>query len=285
MREAYMTEDTEVAITQKLARATAKPASKVPALETGTPRTGKVVSVTATRSVLETVAPQIPQPPDILYRPLSQQAHRHARDAQMVQEQCRRLCLSVFFRERVPARSLGFTSSLGGEGKTLLAMVTASVLVRDSHRPVTLLECNWEHPCLHEHFGFAPTPGLAEWLRGESDKASILHRIHPNLTVIPAGDGRQDATSLLRQIRQQGLSDLLALSSEFLVVDLPAIIPVSYGPLAASIVESLAVVVHAGVTSDVLVAETCMQIKNLPVQGLVLNQMESRIPRWLRNML
>jgi protein-tyrosine kinase len=281
-----MTEDTKVAITQKLVRATSRPEAKVPTMEAVPLQTGEVVPVLSTSSVLETVTPQIPQrSTGILYRPMSRQAQRRAVDAQVVQEQCRRLCLSVFLREHAPARSLGFTSSLGGEGKTFLAMVTASVLVDDSYKPVTLLECNWEHPCLHEHFGFAQTPGLAEWLRGESDKASILHQIRPNLTVIPAGNGRQDAMRLLQYIRQQGLSDLLALSSELLVVDLPAIAPAAYGLLAASLVESLVVVVHAGVTSDILVAETCMQIKNLPVEGVILNQIESRIPRWLRDAL
>jgi protein-tyrosine kinase len=284
MREVYMTKDTEVAITQKLVRVTSRSEAKVPTIETVPLQTGEVVPAPSTSSELETVTPQVPQrSTGILYRPMSRQAQRHAVDAQVVQEQCRRLCLSVFLRDHAPARSLGFTSSLGGEGKTFLAMVTASVLVDDSHKPVTLLECNWEHPCLHEHFGFAQTPGLAEWLRGESDKASILHQIRPNLTVIPAGNGRQDAMKLLQYIRQQGLSDLL--SNELLVVDLPAITSAAYGPLAASLVESLVVVVHAGVTSDVLVAETCMQIKNLPIEGLILNQVESRIPRWLRDML
>ncbi len=97
----------------------------------------------------------------------SRKSRQDTENAQMVQERCEQLCLSLFFREQAPVHSLGFTSSLRGEGKSLLAMVTASVLAKDSNNPVTLLECNWEHPCLHEHFGFSSGPGLAEWLRGE----------------------------------------------------------------------------------------------------------------------
>src|SRR5215471_566064 len=40
---------------------------------------------------------------------------RDAAEAQMVQEQCRQLCHSVFFREHRPVHSLGFTSSIPGE--------------------------------------------------------------------------------------------------------------------------------------------------------------------------
>ncbi len=283
-----MTKDTDAAISQKLERATSKPEAGMPTIEAVMPRPGEAAAATATPAPAapETATPQIPG--RFTWRrgqPLSRPAQRHAEEAQMVQEQCQRLCFPVFFSEHTLVRSLGFTSSLGGEGKTFLAMVTAGVLADDSHKHVTLLECNWEHPCLYEHFGFAPTPGLAEWLHGESDKATIQRQIHPNLAVIPAGNGQQDAMRLLQYIRQQGLIDLLALSNELLVVDLPAIASAAYSLLAASLVESLVVVVQAGVTPDVIVTETCSQIKNLPVQGMVLNQIESRIPRWLRQIL
>jgi len=207
---------------------------------------------------------------------------RDVMSAQALRERCRQFCLSVFFREQVPVRSLGFTSSLAGEGKTLLAMVTADVLASDSSQPVTLLECNWEHPCLHEHFGFSATPGLAEWLRGECYQTAICHRVDHNLTVIPAGDARRDAVKLLQQIQQKSL---LGTSNGLWIVDLPAIVSTAYGSLAASIVESLVVVVHAGVTPDSMIAEACAQLKDLPVQGILLNQLESRIPRWIRQLL
>lgn len=202
--------------------------------------------------------------------------------AQAHRERCRQLCLSIFFREQAPVRSLGFTSSLAGEGKTFLAMMAADVLASDSSKPVTLLECNWEHPCLHKHFGFSATPGLAEWLRGECDGTAICHRVDHNLTVIPAGDARRDAVKLLQQLRQIGISKAY---DGLLIVDLPAIVSTAYGSLAASIVESLVVVVHAGVTPDGMIAEACAQLKDVPVQGILLNQLESRIPRWIRRLL
>ncbi len=283
-----MSKNWEMAITEKSERVPSKPESEAPTIEAVPQRPGEAAAATASPApvALETAAPQIPRrSTKTSGQQLSRPARLNKEEAQMVQEQCRRLCLPIFFCEHARVRSLGFTSSLGGEGKTLLAMVTAGVLADDSNKHVTLLECNWEHPCLHEQFGVAPTPGLAEWLRGESEKAAIQRQIHPNLTVIPAGNGRQDAIRLLQHIRQEGLIDLLALSNELLVVDLPAIASAAYSLLAASLVESLVVVVHAGVTPDAVVAETCTQLQNLPVQGVILNQMESHIPRWLRQVL
>ena len=78
---------------------------------------------------------------------------------------------------------------------------------------------------------------------------------------------------------------MIARNHELLVVDLPSIAVNAYGSLAASLVESLIIVVRAGVTPDVMVAETCSQLKELPVHGLLLNQVESQIPRWLQKIL
>lgn len=208
-----------------------------------------------------------------------------ARDIYLLREQCRQLCLSLFFREHAPIRSLGFTSSLNGEGKSFLALVAADVLANDSSEPVTLLECNWENPFLHQHFGFPATPGLAEWLHGECSETAILRRISRNLTVIPAGDGKGDAVALLQHVRQRGLVNMLGRSNRPLVVDLPSLVPTAYGSLAASLVESLIVVVRAGVTPDSVIAEACARLTDLPVHGLILNQVASRVPRWIRQIL
>ena len=243
---------------------------------------GKAHTSPATARALPAV--HIPRHPDKPSRRVSKGLADGAY-ARTIQERCRQICLSIFFREQAPARSLGFTSAIAGEGKSFLATVMANVLAQDSSEPVTLVECNWEHPCFHEYFGIPPTPGLAEWLRGECDGSAIRHAFNNNLTVIAAGDGRRDAVKILRQLQREGLLERVARASDLLVVDLPPVIPSAYGALAASLVEALIIVIRAGVTTDLMVAETCGQLKDLPVQGMILNQMESRVPRWLRHLL
>lgn len=210
---------------------------------------------------------------------------RDVTNARMLQELCRKLCLSVFSREHAPARSLGFTSSIGGEGKSFLALTTARVLAHDSVDPVTLIECNWEHPSLHEYFGIPSSPGLAEWLRGTCTEADVRHQVDHNLTVIPAGNGSQDAVKLLKRIQQDGLLNTFTNANELYIIDLPPIITTGYGSLAASLVESLVVVVRTQVIPSNMVTETIEQLKELPIHGIILNQEVSRIPNWLRKIL
>ncbi len=128
-------------------------------------------------------------------------------------------------------------------------------------------------------------PGVAEWLRGECSETAIRHQVSPNLTFIPAGESKGDAVKLLQQVQEQGLLKTFACSNGLLIVDLPAIITIPYGMLAASLLEAIVVVARAGVTTDTLIAETCARLKDLPVQGIILNQVKSRVPRWIREIL
>lgn len=198
---------------------------------------------------------------------------------------CRQLCVQLFFREPAQVQSLGVTSAVGGEGKTFLARLIAQVAAQDHTGPTTLLECNWDHPSVHEHFGIPPTPGLAEWLRGECDEQEIRFSVGEQLSVIPAGNDRQEAVKLLRQLQRGGLRRVRAADNGLVIIDLPSIVSSGYGLLAASLVEALVVVVRAGVTPRAQLKATCEQLQGLPVAGFILNQRASRIPGWISSFL
>ena len=210
---------------------------------------------------------------------------RDTTSSRMLQDHCRQLCLALFFCEDCPVRSLGFTSSIEGEGKSFLALTTARVLAHDSSNPVVLVDCNWEHPSLNETFDIPTTPGLAEWLRGDCDEEDVRYQVGHNLTVIPAGNGSQDAVKLLKQVQNHGLLKLFRRTDELFIVDLPPILTTGYGKLAAGVLESIVVVARAQTVPDSMVAETCKQLKDIPVHGIVLNQGRSRIPAWIRQIL
>jgi Mrp family chromosome partitioning ATPase len=212
-------------------------------------------------------------------------SRRDEADLHAVREQARKLSLALFFREQSPVRSLGFTSAVGGEGKSYMALMTAAVLAHDSTEPVILVEANWEHPTLHAQLGLPPTPGLAEWLRQECDEAEACHQVAENLGVIVAGNGRDDAVKLLRVLRERSAVDRISATRALYIFDLPPIVTCSYGHLAASVAESVILVVRAGVTPEGMVAEACAQLKDLPVEGVMLNQVSSHIPKWLQHIL
>ncbi|HJT59402.1 MAG TPA: CpsD/CapB family tyrosine-protein kinase, partial [Ktedonobacteraceae bacterium] len=263
-----------------------------PAQQNGMPPSKPERQLTVVEEPIPLVVPDAPSSP-AQKKPVKKGRNRDAKSSNkrsltsldFLQEQCRHLCLSLFFDKRAPVHSLGFTSSLKEEGKTFLAALSAGMLAKDSSNPVILMELNWEHPTVSDHFKLPSTPGLAEWLRGECSESAIRYEVGPDLIVIPAGNGKSDAVRLLHQMRQQGIVDALTHANELLIVDLPAVITTAYGSLAASLLEALIIVVRAGETSEVMVAETCTQLKEFPVHGVILNQVQSRVPRWLQQIL
>src|SRR5260370_18713038 len=169
-------------------------------------------------------------------------------EARRLQMQYRQLCASVFLDEQSAVRSLGFTSAIDGEGKSFMARLAAVVLATDLNIPVTLLECNWEHPCFNDMFSLGQGPGLAEWIRGECELRTIRQPANSNLTIIRAGNDRQETIRLLKHLRQRGIVNVLERPDEMLVVDLPSVVTAPYRRLAACIIQSLIIVVHMETT-------------------------------------
>ena len=203
----------------------------------------------------------------------------------LLQTQCLKTSLAILSRPTRHARSLGFTSAVAGEGKSYLAALTATALADRTHRPVTLVDCNWDNPSLHARFDVAETPGLAEWLRQECDIAQVRHAVSPCLTVIPAGNALSDTVTLTDALRAAGPLHLLTQPDEALIVDMAPILTTPYGALLAQQLDAVLLVVRAGVTWDSYVREACHELSASPVEGVVLNATRSRIPRWLQRIL
>jgi Mrp family chromosome partitioning ATPase len=205
--------------------------------------------------------------------------------AALVQRQCLKLALSIFNRAHHRARSLGFTSAIAGEGKTFLASTTAVAIASQARRPVTLVDCNWEHPSLHEMFGLADSPGLAEWLRDECDLSQIRREVAPNLTVIPAGSALGGAIELASKLTTLGVARMLADTDELIIADLPPVLTSACcAPLAQSL-DAVVLVVRAGVTWDSYIVEARHELEDAPVEGMILNASQSSIPRWIQRLL
>jgi Mrp family chromosome partitioning ATPase len=196
-----------------------------------------------------------------------------------------RTCLPLFFAEQSPIRTLGLTSAVAGEGKTSVAWLMSYTLASSSRRPVVLVECDWERPTFSRDLGLPASPGLAEYLSGVNKLAEIRYPFLPNLTVIPAGLGGVDALTALAQLQQEDLHDRLADPDDLLILDLPSVLDSTYGMIAARLAESLLLVVRAGGTPSSLVGHACEALQHLQVEGIILNKVQTRIPRWLQRLL
>jgi Mrp family chromosome partitioning ATPase len=197
-------------------------------------------------------------------------------------DRCRQAFLSISFPG--PKRVIGITSAAPGEGKTTVALGMTTAVAIDTGEPTLLLECDLETQS-DEVLGVTSGPGLGEWLEG--DEPLRIMRMPPvaNAFLIPAGGVRPDAARVFYKLTQGDL--LEELQSEFpnIIIDLPAVLSVSYSPLAAKIAERFFIVAHYGTTRMEDLEAAMTRIGPDKTSGIILNAYAPKTPAWLRRLL
>jgi Mrp family chromosome partitioning ATPase len=201
-------------------------------------------------------------------------------------DRCRQAYLSVAFDASAGCRVLGITSASYGEGKTSVAIGTATAMAVDTNKPTLLIECDFAEPSLYRFLGIDRGRGLSEWL----DSGTRLRVVRgaalvPNLYVIPAGGPQSEPARFLFDLVDREV--LLGLRGTFgnVVIDLPPALTISYGSLAYSLADHLLIVARSGVTETDDLERMVSQIGRERVSGIVINGTDNKTPAWLRPLL
>jgi succinoglycan biosynthesis transport protein ExoP len=177
-------------------------------------------------------------------------------------------------------RSLLLTSAVAGEGKTLLTANLGFAFAQAGHR-VVLVDGDMRRPGLGRLLGLEPAPGLSEVLSGyEPDEA--LHREQElPLEVLASGSPPANPSELLESDRFGALLDRLTRRSEIVILDSPALLPVSDAAVMARLTAAVLMVARVPATRaeqlDVAV-ESLRAVGKQPI-GAVLNGLPARIGR------
>jgi len=180
-------------------------------------------------------------------------------------------------REKQRIRTLVVTSALPAEGKTFVALNLAQAVVRQHERRALLVDADLRAPKLHIHMGAPCAPGLADYLRGETDELSIIQADpdgKSNLFFIPAGGPVSNAAELVANNRLKSLLDRLAPAFDWIILDAPPTLPVSDAGVLAGLCDGVILVVRAKSTAFDLAQTTCQELKGRNLLGVVLNRAE-----------
>lgn len=176
-----------------------------------------------------------------------------------------------------PLKTVLVTSALPGEGKTFVTSNLAQSIVRQRERRVLLIDGDLRISRLHEPLGAPSSPGLSEYLLGQSDEMSVLQRgREDNLFLIAGGKTAPNPTELLANGRLEKLLAYLAPAFDWILIDSPPTIPVSDATILAKQSDGVLMVVRAGSTPFDLAQKACQEFRDKPVLGAVLNRAEFR---------
>ena len=178
-------------------------------------------------------------------------------------------------RDQRPLRTLLITSPLPKEGKTFVAANLAQAISRQHERRALLIDADLRIPRLHAALGTPLTPGLSDYLKGETDELSIVQRSpQDNLFFIAGGKSVPNPAELIGNGRLKNLLDRLVPVFDWVIIDSPPVILVSDASLLAEVCDGVLMVVRAGVTPFDIAQKACREFRGKPVVGAVLNRVE-----------
>jgi protein-tyrosine kinase len=175
-------------------------------------------------------------------------------------------------REKIALKKLLVTSAMPKEGKSFVAANLAQVMVRQQGRRALVIDADLRSPGMHRHLGAKQSPGLSEYLMGESDEFSILQRGQmENLFFVPAGRSVAGAAELLSNGRLKLFLQRVEPLFDWIILDTPPVIPVSDSTLLANFCDGVIMVVRANVTPSDLARRAREEFQDKLLLGIVLN--------------
>ncbi|HXW70028.1 MAG TPA: P-loop NTPase [Methylocella sp.] len=180
-------------------------------------------------------------------------------------------------------RSVAVVSCLAGEGKSSIALSLATTLARASHQ-VALVDFDFRNPSLTRFLGFQDQPGVLELVSGQAKLADLK-----------AGGGRYGfdflcAPTTVRPARIACLLQSEAMSNffsslehyyEYIIADLPPILPVIDVRACAHLFDAFAFVAEWGKTSvdDLDRAFHTAPLVHERLLGVILNKVDEEEAR------
>jgi len=171
-------------------------------------------------------------------------------------------------------KSILFTSSSSGEGKSVTAANTAIALAQGGAK-VTLLDCDLRRPVQHLIFGRVAT-GISNILTGQGTVADYVQDTDiTNLRLLASGPIPSNPSELLSSKKMVAILAHLSNQADYLIIDTPPVLPVTDTCVLASKVDGIIMVIGAGVVRPKEAQRAREELGR--VNGLVLGVMINRV--------
>jgi capsular exopolysaccharide synthesis family protein len=172
-------------------------------------------------------------------------------------------------------RTILVTSSQPAEGKTTTS-TNLAISLSQTGASVLIVDCDLRRPRLHKVFGVKNSRGLANYLSGTGELASLVQPALPNLFVLPVGPLPPNPAELLGSSRMKQTIDLLQGSFDYVVLDSPPVASFADSLILSAMVEGVILVVKAGYTSREVAnrTKTHLQTVGAKVLGSVINHIK-----------
>jgi capsular exopolysaccharide synthesis family protein len=192
-------------------------------------------------------------------------------------EQYRALRTRVAHAEHgAPVNVILITSPGRREGKSLTAANLGLTMAQDFQRRICVVDADLRHSRLHTLFGLSDTPGLADVLAGRATLSDALTGLEDRqITVLPAGKLTARPAELLGSSAMRRTIQTLRAQFDRVIIDAPPTAPLADIGILTPLVDSVVLVVRAGVTTKPTIQDAVTTIGLAKLLGVVLNDAAS----------
>lgn len=171
-----------------------------------------------------------------------------------------------------PTNVILVTSPSRGDGRSLTASNLSLTMAQELDRRVCLVDADLRHPHQHRLFGLPASPGLADVLTGQATLDEALAAIADlQIAILPAGLTASHPAELLGTTVMRRVIDTLRTRFERIVIDAPPALPLADVGILTPLVDSVLLVVRAGVTPKPAIHDAVAAMDELKLLGMVLN--------------
>ena len=176
-----------------------------------------------------------------------------------------------------PVNVILITSPGRREGKSLTAANLGLTMAQDFQRRICVVDADLRHSRLHTLFGLSDAPGLADVLAGRATLADALTGLEDQqITVLPAGQVPAHPAELLGSSAMRRTIQTLRAQFDRVIIDAPPAAPLADIGILTPLVDSVLLVVRAGVTTKPAIQDAVATIGPEKLLGVVLNDAASQ---------
>lgn len=177
-----------------------------------------------------------------------------------------------------PPKTILFTSSQPGEGKTTTTVNTAISLAQLG-LSVVIIDCDLRRPSVHKVFGLDSSQGISSYLSRNVRLASLLQDSSvPCVSVLPCGAIPPNPTELLSSEKMKSLVQLLREHFDHVLIDSPPLTNVADSLVLSSLADGVILVVQSGTSKRRAVQRVRRDLMQVGAKifGVVLNKVDHR---------
>ena len=199
-------------------------------------------------------------------------------ESSFISEQFKTLKVRISeFKPQQPVKVIAVSSPHPGDGKSLVSVNLALSFSKDSGRRVILVDCDMRNPSLNKYLGISREPGLIGYLENRHLQPQCYVRRFERLYIMTAGGTTANPVELLSLARMRELIDYLKTEFDVIILDTPALVPISDARILNGFADGYLMIVRRGKTPCRLIRHALEVLDPHKFIGVVFNDVK---PMW-----